>query len=237
MATRLGLLADVHANVRALEAALRACDDAGVDRLVFLGDAIDIGPRPKEVIELLLSRSQLLCIRGNHDEWYASVSPADRPDNPGPDQLAHEEWTTEAIGPSFREAVGAWPLSYEETLEGTSVQYLHYQMTARAVWADPTFAKDAPTLDTQFQPRADVLCYGHDHHALDVTGKCRYLNPGAVGTGHDSCARFAIVDFAGARVSVSMQTVDYDRDAVLRDLEARDVPDRETIRRLFFGVS
>ena len=214
MATRVGLVADVHGNVVALAATLQACDEAGVDRVVFLGDAVDLGPRPKEVLELLVSRQSLLCIRGNHDQWGALGSPASRVDRPGEDQLSHEVWTFEEIGPALRDAVAAWPVQHDETIEGRSVSFIHYRMTSPSEWASPSFAEDPHELDAPFRPQTQVPCSGHDTHA-----------------------RYAIVDFVPGGVHVAMQQVSYDRDAVLHDLEERAVPDRQAIRRLFLGVS
>ena len=237
MSTRVGLIADVHGNLVALTATPQACDGAGVDQIVFLGDAVDIGPRPKEVLQLLHSRRHLLCICGNHDHWAAFGSPPSRPDSPGKEQLAHEAWTFEEIGPALRDAVAAWPVQHDETIEGRSVSFIHYRMTGITEWASPSFAEDPHELDAQFRPQTQVLCFGHDHHVLDVGDTHRYLNPGAVGTGHDTHARYAIVDFVPGGVHVAMRQVSYDRDAVLHDLEDRAVPDREAIRRRFFGVS
>lgn len=57
---KLAVLTDVHANLPALRAALRALEQEGFDLLVHLGDAIAIGPFPSECLELLLSGRKAL---------------------------------------------------------------------------------------------------------------------------------------------------------------------------------
>ncbi len=67
-AERLGLLADIHANLPALEAALEALAAAGADHFLVLGDLVGYGPHPAAVIERLhkLGRDCTV-IKGNHD--------------------------------------------------------------------------------------------------------------------------------------------------------------------------
>ena len=63
---KFGILSDVHANLEALEVALKFLRDAEVDEIVFLGDAVGYGPNPNEVCELLRDNCLHACV-GNHD--------------------------------------------------------------------------------------------------------------------------------------------------------------------------
>ena len=53
---RIGLLADIHANLPALEAAYASLTAASCDVIVNLGDAITIGPYPAETLDFLRAR-------------------------------------------------------------------------------------------------------------------------------------------------------------------------------------
>lgn len=59
------ILSDIHANVEALNAVLERCEGK-YDQVLVLGDLVDYGPSPNEVIETIKSLN-VLCIRGNHD--------------------------------------------------------------------------------------------------------------------------------------------------------------------------
>jgi len=61
-----GVLADIHGNLEALEAALGRLDERGVRRIVCLGDIVGFNADPDAVVELLRSRD-VECIAGNHD--------------------------------------------------------------------------------------------------------------------------------------------------------------------------
>ena len=58
------LLADVHANLGALEAVLAAAGP--VDGIWFMGDTVGYGPDPSDVLALLRERDALI-VAGNHD--------------------------------------------------------------------------------------------------------------------------------------------------------------------------
>jgi predicted phosphodiesterase len=63
---KLALIADVHANVEALQATLADIASQSVDRIVCLGDIVGYNTNPGECIALLRD-ADALCIAGNHD--------------------------------------------------------------------------------------------------------------------------------------------------------------------------
>jgi predicted phosphodiesterase len=67
------LISDIHANLEALEAVLRAISAQGVDEVWCLGDIVGYGPNPKECLDLV-ERNCSLCLLGNHD-WAVLNSP------------------------------------------------------------------------------------------------------------------------------------------------------------------
>ncbi|MCU0946549.1 MAG: metallophosphoesterase, partial [Rubritepida sp.] len=66
---RLALLADVHANLEALEACLADAAARGAARLVFLGDLVGYGADPEAVTARAqaLAAAGTVVLRGNHD--------------------------------------------------------------------------------------------------------------------------------------------------------------------------
>ena len=66
---KLALLADVHANLPALDACLEHAREQGADRFAILGDLVGYGPHPGEVVERCrwLQQEGALIVRGNHD--------------------------------------------------------------------------------------------------------------------------------------------------------------------------
>ena len=65
------VLADVHANLEALEAVLAHAKDNKAEEYIFLGDYVGYGADPVaclEYIEQLSEKEKVRCILGNHDK-------------------------------------------------------------------------------------------------------------------------------------------------------------------------
>ena len=67
MAVRLALVSDIHSNLEALEAVFADIEDYGCERIYCLGDIIDYGPNPVEVLDLAMEKFDM-CLLGNHEE-------------------------------------------------------------------------------------------------------------------------------------------------------------------------
>src|SRR4051812_39023506 len=65
---RIGLIADIHGNLTALDTVLSDISRANVDQLVCLGDLAVLGPNPKGVIARLRA-IDCPCVIGNTDAW------------------------------------------------------------------------------------------------------------------------------------------------------------------------
>lgn len=74
---RLGIIAEIHANLPALEAALEALRKEGIDQVLAVGDLVGYGPHPRQVIRKL-DREGIPCVPGAADlrAAYALPSPA-----------------------------------------------------------------------------------------------------------------------------------------------------------------
>src|SRR3954452_10894975 len=167
---RLGLLADVHANLPALEAALDALDDA--DALVCAGDLVGYGPQPNEVVDRLCSLG-VTCGGGKHDLVALGGEGLERCDELAATTL---RWTRSALGDDARRFLEALPLE-------TS---LHGVLVAHGAPGDPWLyvrTVEAAERALASRPDASAVVVGHTHRPMDVTvasGR-RLLTPGAVG--------------------------------------------------------
>jgi len=72
---RLGILAEIHANLPALEAALEALRKEGISQIWAIGDIVGYGPHPRQVIRKL-DREGIPCVPGAADLRVAYALPA-----------------------------------------------------------------------------------------------------------------------------------------------------------------
>ena len=214
---RLGVIADVHANLAALQTSLKILEETGVDRIVCLGDLVGYGPQPNEVVSEIAERA-IPTVAGNHDLVAAGI---DSPERGGAVARPTLEWTKEALADDVRKYLARLPRKLEP---GEGILAAHGSID------DPwTYVRTVPDALEQVElmhetTPHDLLLLGHTHRQLAIDlesgkvataewvlarrhrtlplGKLAYLNPGAVGQAREPRprARFALVDIDARKI-------------------------------------
>jgi predicted phosphodiesterase len=107
---RVAILADIHGNLPACEAVLEDIARSTPDAIVAAGDLALRGAHPKETVQLLLDRCQVLLL-GNTDAYIAGtyLSGAYRDKSHWKTDLL--EWTRDQLGPELSAKLGQLPFS------------------------------------------------------------------------------------------------------------------------------
>jgi predicted phosphodiesterase len=74
---RTAVIADIHANLEALQVVLERINALSVDEIVCLGDIVGYNANPNECVEIM-SEKKITCVLGNHDAVAAGVDKADK---------------------------------------------------------------------------------------------------------------------------------------------------------------
>lgn len=224
---RLAVLADIHGNLAALEAALEAVDHLRVDRMVVAGDVVDGAP-DSEACWRRVRALGVPVLRGNHERYLLDFG-TDRAD---------PEWTAPRFGP------------LRAALEEVSAETLGELATLPGRWRDPdlpgllvvhaSLRSDTDTIhpytpDAELEPMfpgADVpelVLRGHNHLCMSRHwGDRRIVTVGSVGfalDGHPT-AQFCTVERAGSTWRVGHHATPYDVDATLRRFRETDFVER-----------
>jgi predicted phosphodiesterase len=230
------VLSDIHSNLPALIAVLRAVQRKRFDLLICLGDLVGYGGQPNQVLERLRRfRAPKVIIRGNHDRVAAGGDAA------GFNQAARAAalWTRDRLTPhnrTFLRGLPAGPLSHAGVTlcHGTPADEDEYLFTPRS--AAEAFA----TLETR------LGLYGHTHlpsvfrksdgeiegeliageRVLELDERARYLlNPGSVGQPRDRnpAAAFGILDMR--RQIFRFRRVEYDVAAAQKAIRSAGLPE------------
>lgn len=69
---RIALIADIHSNIIALEAVMKAVKKHSPDMILSLGDQVNLGPCPRETLSLLRAEN-VTCLHGNHERYILSA--------------------------------------------------------------------------------------------------------------------------------------------------------------------
>ena len=73
---RIALIADVHNNILALEAVMKAIRKHSPDMIISLGDQVNLGPCPRETLALLAAEG-VACLHGNHERYVLGAMAGD----------------------------------------------------------------------------------------------------------------------------------------------------------------
>jgi len=227
---KLAIVSDVHANLEAFEAVL---DEArGLD-MICLGDLVDYGANPNEVIEVV-RRREIRTVMGNHD--WAAVS--------GDTSLFNARAAMSSIW--SRAHLTSQNLEYVRTLvpdirspfEMSEAYFTHGSPDDR-LWeyVDPRTHSD---LFGHYLERlgVGVIGLGHTHvpYVWKEKGKVVF-NPGSVGQPRDGNPRasFAVLSVEGQEVEVEIRRVEYDVQKAASKIREAGLPDSHATR-LFSGT-
>jgi predicted phosphodiesterase len=234
--TRIGVIADVHANVAALEAGLHVMADEGVDLVACAGDLVGYGPDPDLAVQIALRNCDAV-VAGNHDLMAIGELTTDRC---VPIARMAMEWTRGTISDATRACLADLPL--QAVVGDAVITHGGLGDPERYVLTPQEHQVELDALATRY-PEARLLVVGHTHrvslvaegpetvavdhaHAAHIEAGRRYvLNPGSLGQSRarDAITSLAIVDAGAEQVTVLPISVD---DAALRRrLRDRGLPE------------
>jgi predicted phosphodiesterase len=175
----IALVSDIHGSDDAFAAVVAELEERGIERAVCLGDAVQGGDQPREVLDRLASLGWPVVL-GNADAFLLEV-PDDSPEPITEAQLAKRDWTLTQLDESHLEQIRAFAPTLDVELDDG--------FTLRAFHGSPHSYDDLifpHTTDGEVEhllggSGVDVLAGGHTHiqWARYVDGAL-FVNPGPV---------------------------------------------------------
>ena len=225
----VAVISDVHANLEAFEAVLREIE--GLD-VLCLGDLVDYGANPNEVIELIRSRG-IRTVMGNHD--WAAVSGDTSLFNPK--AAMSSIWTRKQLSGDNLDFLSTLSPEFRTPLEGTPCYFTHGSPDDR-LWeyVDPSTHAD---MFGHYLSSLGValIGLGHTHvpYVWEERGR-RVFNPGSVGQPRDGNPRssYALFRTGGGKPRVELRRVEYDIQKAASKIREAGLPESHA-SRLFSG--
>lgn len=240
----IGVIADLHANLEATRAVLKALGKVKPDKVICLGDITGYNPNPNEVVDLI-RMYQIPTVMGNHDAAVCGV------EDPWFFRAAAKkviEWQYEKLGEDNRRWLASTP------------EQIRFNCQSVGVHGSPSNRDDyiVDWLDAMRQMEhlngKDLrLCFfGHTHRPALFADKgtvqydpavsfyhlqpdARYfINPGAVGQPRDRDSRAAFGLFDTDKMTFEFRRVEYDMETTGRKIIEAGLPE-ELASRLLKG--
>jgi predicted phosphodiesterase len=221
---KLAIFSDVHGNALALDAVLNDLAHEDLDGMICLGDAVQGGPQPSEVVRRLRG---LGCpvVMGNADDWLLTGADS------GKEEISAErrsrmdavrEWSLSRLSEADRQFIAGFPPTVEVALEGGR-SLLGYHGSPASF--DDFILPDTP--EDEFQRMlaphaAKILCGGHMHvQYIRHLGRSFHFNPGSVGVAYrhgqteegfqlDPWAEYALLTSRGDRLALEFRRIPFD---------------------------
>lgn len=232
---RIAVITDTHANVIALEAVLSEIKRKGCDIMYHLGDSINLGPFPEETVEMLLSTPNMKYAMGDHEMRFINDLVGYIPKVEG--EIEHYKWSNSMLNPLLKEKISQWPFIIHEEFSNLKISFTHYGLNQDEDEFLPiVYEPKISDLDSYFDKyNRDIVFFGHTHKICNLFGKSHYLNPGAVGVNNKSHIPYVLLDIKSNGVyEVAQFQVPYNIDKVINAFIQRNVPNRDTIIKIFY---
>lgn len=226
-ALKVALIADVHANLPALEAVMAHARAKRCEAFWNAGDIVGYGAFPEEVVSIL--KRSALNVLGNYDRKVLEVKTR-RPDwqkSLMPEKWMAFNWAFEHLSAESRRWLGGLPEQRRLEVEGKRVLLVH----ASPLSATEHLSAETPLARFEALANAadaDVVVCGHSHKAfvLRVKGTC-FINPGSVGRPDDEDARagYATLSIGKGVFRVCHYRVPYDVQRAAEEARRRKLPE------------
>jgi putative phosphoesterase len=244
---RVAILSDIHGNAIALDAVLDDLRRETVEQIVCLGDAVQGGAQPKEVVERLRA---LACpvVMGNADDFLLTGTVKAGGEPASDRHYAVREWQLAQLSPD--------DLRFIETFKPTVTLPLREHFSLLCFHGSPASFDDIilpSTPDAEVQRllgayQDSVLTGGHTHlQQIRRIGNSFFFNPGSVGFGYswqqpkdehfraDPWAEYAILTSEERYLRLEFRRVTFDVDAWVRAIRASGKPDMDWQALMYEG--
>lgn len=250
---KIAVFSDIHGNLEALQSVLENIKKENFDEVIYLGDAISIGPESKECLDLL-SKSNVRYILGNHELYYLNGTDIDS--SIVGEEKSHYEWVRSQLNESNRNYLKTCGLYYEydmsnDGLPGQKLLFSHFLIEN----------EKAPYPFEELKLRYDIdqwlknndnynrIFLGHEHESYsedivegvngDFEKATGYLSNiwlvGSAGCTKNDITSYTTIEIDN-HITIKRVNIKYDRETFLNKLKSTDYPDKELIAKFAYGI-
>jgi putative phosphoesterase len=219
---KIGIIADIHANLIALESVLQKLE--GCDEILCAGDVVGYYPYFNEVIEIF-REERIYSVIGNHD-YAVLTGDHSQLDTYGKISV---NFTRKGIEDKNREWLNSLPYQIQTEhfnvyhgIPGDGIDVLF-------VYIFPTF----PLIDKILEEEGKNVVVGHTHIQFEKKHAKRDLkltNPGSVGQPRDGDSRAAFAIFDSEKEEFNLKRVEYNIEEVYFAVHNAGLPIAQGLR-------
>jgi putative phosphoesterase len=236
--TRVAIISDIHGNCFAFDAVLADMQKRSIDQVVCLGDAIQGGPQPAEVVDRLRAIGCPV-VMGNADSWLLNGINTSTVEDVTEKQEKVRQWQLALLSEEDRNFIAAFQPTVELSL-GDGVEMLCFHGSPASF--DELIYPETP--EEEFQKMLGaytgrVMCGGHTHlQQIRRIGDYFFFNPGSIGVPYnrnqpeenfqlDHWAEYAILTVESGELDLDFRRVPLDVEGLIEVFRSTGRPYRE----------
>lgn len=230
---RYAVIADIHANLEALEVVLADSKEQKCTHYCCVGDVVGYNANPKECLDIVRSMGMPV-VKGNHDEYCSSEEDLE---GFNPHAAEAVNWTRKQLSPDDRQ----WLRDLKYVRLVASFSMVHSTLDGPQRWGY-VFDKLAAAASFTYQNTA-ICFFGHTHVPVAFVrdsvvrggtyskfkvepGKKYFVNVGAVGQPRDGNPKAGYVVYDLNEGTIELRRLDYDIAKTQKKIMEAGLPQR-----------
>lgn len=232
---KVALIADVHANLHALEAVLSDARSRGADVFLNTGDFVGYGAFPDEVIKKLRFE-RVFSVIGNYDIKVIQRQYKKKMKRSKNVKKVVLDYAKKNLSNNSLNYLTSLPKEIRVRIGGKRLLLVH----GSPISMDEHILPDTPAARLKYLAKisnADVVIIGHSHIQFTKTiSRVTFINPGSIGRPDDGDPRAAYAIMTLNPFSIELIRVEYDVEAEVNAIRRKRLPEA-LVKMLLFGVS
>lgn len=237
---KIAVFTDIHGNYPALKTIMEDIDKSKFDEVIFLGDAIGLGPKSKECLEMLLN-SKVTIIAGNHELYYKDGISIDKLIT-DENEKNHHKWIHESIKDVISKDEMKFTLSKVIEVNGKKIAFQHYMINENTQEDSFPFSRISIRNISEVEEYCknmefDYLFIGHEHKQFEIIeNNKKIIDVGSSGCVKDDKTFYTVINIDNDKIDVSKKYLTFNRNELIEDIKSYKYPDVEMISKIFFGI-
>jgi len=177
---KIGVIADIHNNLHALDAVLKHFEQQQLDGIICCGDINSIGAYPEETAQAIMQIPNMLaCVCGNHERYHTEGYGVN---TMGDGEAFHHKWESGLLSQESKDFFASLPLSQTLTIHSHKIHVTHFGMDDNNNYIKlPNFGEIGDMQEIFKTIDADIILHGHNHKVYTIHKDKWYINPGSLG--------------------------------------------------------
>lgn len=238
---RLAVISDVHGNCTALKAVIRDMEGQQIDRVLFLGDLVMLGPEPKGSLDIIKELKPACWLKGNTDTWFEEISGGWTPGNEKEQEIyEYYQYAKARLNNDDIQLIGRLPVTDTIACEGKHILCVHGSPRAINEIMDGRVPKEK--LEQMIEGvKEDIIICGHSHVPYIGRHNGKYIfNAGSVGKPFDGDVRasYGIMELSlESEPRFVHRRVSYDLKEVLQLAREREYPHLQKFEAMLYAAA